>query len=115
MALKYEEVAYGSGTCLDITALVVSILGTLVTSGLESRRKIDDAIREQRAVGYRELWAKTKLLPRWPRRVVTRRQILQLSEQFVTGITKATECTCRQGRATGRRAANRVVARGRSA
>lgn len=65
-----------------VTALIVSIVGTLVTSGLESRRKIDDTIRENRMVGYRLLWEKTRLFPRWPRGTVTRRQIRQLSEEF---------------------------------
>ena len=64
------------------TALFVSIVGTLVTSGLEGRRRIDDTIRDQRVAGYRELWQKTKILPRWPKAKATKRQISELAESF---------------------------------
>ena len=60
----------------------VSFAGSVLVTALESRRKIDDAIREKRLEHYAALWKKTGLVPLWPRARVTHAQLFALCAEF---------------------------------
>src|SRR4051794_8281989 len=62
---------------------VVAFIGALYSNALERRTKIDESLRDKRIDLYQKLWAKTKLLPKWPRSSdVTYEQLFGLSEEL---------------------------------
>jgi hypothetical protein len=59
---------------LGIAGLVV---GALINHLLAGRQGVDAAIRERRLAVYKELWLKTDVLPKWPRKLETSRAELK--------------------------------------
>ena len=47
---------------------LVSFLGAWLKSALEMRSKIDEELLNKRTELYQDLWDKTKILPKWPRK-----------------------------------------------
>lgn len=46
---------------------LVSYLGAWLKSALEMRSKIDEELLHKRTELYKDLWDKTRILPKWPR------------------------------------------------
>lgn len=60
---------------------VVSYGGAIINNILNTRAKVDEGLRETRIRVYQDLWKKTHLLPKWPRRTDVTYEMLQAFSQ----------------------------------
>ncbi|HYU25504.1 MAG TPA: hypothetical protein VEO74_09895 [Thermoanaerobaculia bacterium] len=65
-----------------VTSAIVAAFTAFVTAAFESRRKIDNAVRDKRIETYPRLWEETSLAPRWPEADVTYSQLRPASERL---------------------------------
>lgn len=54
-------------TLSAIGGALLTAVGILVKSAFDQRTKIDETVLNERRELYKKLWAKSKLLPKWPR------------------------------------------------
>jgi hypothetical protein len=65
-----------------LTSAATGAIAAYVTTLFESRRKIDDSVRDARLKTYPQLWNETGLVPRWPKAEVTYDELHSLSMRF---------------------------------
>jgi hypothetical protein len=73
----------GDAVTAAIVGGLVSIVVSFAASAFTYRTKVDEGLREKRLTLYKDLWQKTGLLPKWPRRTdLTYEQLHEFSEHL---------------------------------
>jgi hypothetical protein len=73
----------GDAITAAVVGGVVSIVVSFAAGALTYRTKVDEALRDKRLTLYKDLWRKTGLLPKWPRRSdLTYEQLEEFSQEL---------------------------------
>jgi hypothetical protein len=85
------ELDFAGALATATIGIVSGFTGAVLKGALDRRTKLDDELMRERRSAYQVLWAKTQVLPKWPRATsVSRSRLHAFSEElrdwyFVTG------------------------------